>query len=63
MLGMVNAGRLGFLLSKIFLQMKLISFQGCPTKQAAFLSGQLAPYNQLFIQPLLLFENSILDKC
>ena len=29
-------------------------FQGCPARQAAFLPGQPAPYNQLLIQPLLL---------
>ena len=36
-LGMVNAGWLGSIQSEIFLQMKFIIFQGCPTKQAAFL--------------------------
>ena len=46
-LGMVNADRLGFMQSEIFLKMKFIIFQGCPTKQAAFLPGQSAPYNQL----------------
>ena len=39
---------------KFLLQMKLIIFQGCPIKQAVFLLGQPASYNQFFIQPLLL---------
>ena len=51
---MVDAGWLGSMRSEICLQMKFIIFQGCPTKQAAFLPGQPAPYNQLLIQPLLL---------
>ena len=51
-LGMVNADRLRFTQSEIFLQMKFIIFQGCLTKQAAFLHGQPASYNQLLIQPL-----------
>ena len=54
-LGMVNGGWLISMWSEIFLQMKFIIFQGCPTKQAAFLSWQPAPYNQLLIQPLLHF--------
>ena len=36
------------------LQMKFTIFQGCPIKQAVFLHGQPAPYNQLLIQSLLL---------
>ena len=44
-LGIVNAVRLGSMQSEIFLKMKLIIFQSCPTKQAAFLPGQPAPYN------------------
>ena len=46
-LGMVNADWLCSMRSEIFLQMKFIIFQGCPTKL-----GQPAPYNQLLIQPL-----------
>ena len=52
--GMVNAGWLGSMQSEIFLQMKFIIFQGCSTKQAAFLPGQPAQYNQLLIQSLFL---------
>ena len=51
-LGMMNAGWFRFMQSEILLQMKFIIFQGCFTKQAAFLLGQLAPYNQLLIKPL-----------
>ena len=54
-LRMVNGGWLISMWSEIFLQMKFIIFQGCPTKQAAFLSWQPTPYNQLLIQPLLHF--------
>ena len=46
-LGMVNEGWLCSMRSEIFLQMKFIIFEGCPTKL-----GQPAPYNQLLIQPL-----------
>ena len=60
-LGMVNVGRLGFMQSEIFMKMKFIIFQDCPTKQAAFLPRQLAPYNQLLIQ-LCLFQNVISHK-
>ena len=42
-LGMVNVGWLCSMRSEIFLQMKFIIFQGCPTKQVAFLPGQLSP--------------------
>ena len=42
---MVNAGWFGSMRSEILLQMKFIIFQGCPTKQAAFLPGQTAPYH------------------
>ena len=45
--GMVNTDWLCSMRSEIFLQMKFIIFQGCPTKL-----GQPAPYNQLLIQPL-----------
>ena len=41
----VNAGWFGSMQSEIFCEMKFIIFQGCFTKQAAFLFGQLAPYN------------------
>ena len=47
-LGQINA------LIRIFLLMKFIIFRGCPTKQAAFLSGKSTPLYQLVIQPLLL---------
>ena len=40
--------------SEIFLEMKFTIFQGCPSKQAAFLPGQPLPYNQLLILQLLL---------
>ena len=43
-----------FQLIRNFLANKIYLFQGCPIKQAVFLPGQPAPYNQLFIQPLLL---------
>ena len=52
---MLKADWLGSMWSKIFLQMKFINFQGFFTKQVAFLPGQPTPYNQLLIQPLLLF--------
>ena len=52
-LGMMNAGCLGSMRSESFLQTKFIIFQGCPTKQAAFLLEQPAQYNQLLIQSLL----------
>ena len=42
-LGMVNVGWLCSMGSEIFLQMEFIIFQGCPTKQAAFLPGQPSP--------------------
>ena len=50
-LGMVNAGWLFSMQSAIFLQMKLIIFQGCPTKL-----GQPVPYNQLLVQPLSIMK-------
>ena len=53
-LSMVNAGWLGSIQSESFLHKKFIIFQGCPTKQAAFLTGQPTPYKQLLIWPLLL---------
>ena len=53
-LGMVNSGCLSSMRSEIFLQMKFIIFQGCPTKQAAFLTWQPTSYNQFLIQSLLL---------
>ena len=51
-LGTVNAGWLHIMRSEILLQMEFIIFQACPTKQAAFLLGQPALYNQLLIQLL-----------
>ena len=36
---MVNADWLGSIWSEIFSQMKFITFQGCPIKQAVFLPG------------------------
>ena len=51
-LGMVNARWLHSMTSEIFLTIKFLIFQGCPTKQAAFLLGQPAPYNQLLIRPM-----------
>ena len=59
---MVNAGWLGFIQSEIFLQIKFIIFQGCSTKQAAFLPGQPVTYNQLLIHHFSLFQNAILHK-
>ena len=44
-LGIMSAGWFGSMPSEMFLQMKLIIFQGSPTKQAAFLHGQPAPHN------------------
>ena len=44
-LGMMSAGWFGSISSEMFLQMKLIIFQGCPTKQTAFLHWQPAPHN------------------
>ena len=60
-LGMVNVGRLGSMRSEISLKMKFIIFQGCPIKQATFLPGQSAPYNQFLIH-LCLFQNVISHK-
>ena len=51
---MVNADWLGSKRSEILLLIKFIIFQGCSTKQAAFLPMQPTSYNQLLIQPLLL---------
>ena len=53
-LGMMNARWFGSMQSETVLQMKFIIFPGCPTKQAAFLLEQPAPYNQLLIQAVLL---------
>ena len=53
-LGMMNAGWLGSMLPEMLLQMELIIFPGCPTKQAGFLDGQPALYNQILIKPFLL---------
>ena len=53
-LWMVNRGLLGSIWSEIFLQIKFIIFQGCPTKKAAFLPWQPAPYNHPLNQPILL---------
>ena len=49
-----DAGWLTSMQSEIFLEMKFIIFQSCPSKQAAFLPGQPLPYNQLLILQLLL---------
>ena len=38
--------------SETFSQIKFIIFQGCLTKQVAFLLGQHAQYDQLLIQQL-----------
>ena len=54
LLGMIDEDWLGSIRPEIFLQMKFITFQGCPTKQASFLPGHSAPYNQLLQQPVLL---------
>ena len=59
-LGMMSAGCPGSMQSEIFLQIKFIIFQGCPTKQTAFLLGQPASYNQLLIQPILLIPECYL---
>ena len=59
---LANTGCVGSLRSDIFLQIRFIIFQDCPTKQAAFSPEQLAPYNQLLIQPTLLFQSVILHK-
>ena len=42
---MMSADWFGTMLSEMFLQMKLIIFEGCPTKHGAILHGQPAPYN------------------
>ena len=60
-LGMVNVDGLGSMRSEICLKIKFFIFQVCPTKQAAILPGQHAPYNQLLIQ-LCLFQNVISHK-
>ena len=44
----------GFHAIKNFLENKFFTFQGWPTKQAAFLLGLPAPYNQFLLQPLIL---------
>ena len=54
-LEIVNTSWLRSIRSEIFLQMKFIFFQSCPIKQAIFLPGQPARYNQLLIQPILHF--------
>ena len=59
---LANTGCVGSLRSDIFLQIRFIIFQDCPTKQAAFSPEQLAPSNQLLIQPTLLFQSVILHK-
>ena len=58
-LGMVDAGLLGSMRSEIFLQVKFIIFQGCSTKQGAFLPGWPAPY---LYSHFCLFQNAILHK-
>ena len=50
-LGMVNSGWLGFMWSEVFFAKEIYHFS---IKQATFLPGQFAPYNQLLIEPLLL---------
>ena len=39
-----------------FLQIKFIIFQDCPIRQAVYLPGHPAPYDQLIIQSLLLVQ-------
>ena len=63
---MVDEGWLGSVQSEIFLQMKFIIFQGCPTKQASFLPGHSAPYNNVtnitLLLKLNLFHKSFMKK-
>ena len=59
---MVNVGWLYSMQSEIFLQIKFIIFQGCPTKQVAFLPGQLSPKNQFLIQLLLVVQEGYFAK-
>ena len=54
----MNASWSGSMRSEIFLQIKFITLQGCPTKKAAFLPRQPTPYSQLIIQAVL-----IVPKC
>ena len=61
-IGMANAGWLGSMRSEIFFQMKFTIFQGCSTKEDAFLSGQPTPCNQLLTPYFCLFRNTILHK-
>ena len=46
------SGWLRSMQSETFSQIKFIIFQGCLTKQVAFLLGQHAQYDQLLIQKL-----------
>ena len=63
---MVDEGWLGSVQSEIFLEMKFIVFQGCPTKQASFLPGHSAPYNNVtnitLLLKLNLFHKSFMKK-
>ena len=65
-LGMIDEGWLGSIQSEIFLQMKFIIFQGCPTKQASFLPGHSAQYNNVtnitLLLKLNLFHKSFMKK-
>ena len=61
-IGMANAGWLGSMRSEIFFQMKFTIFQGCSTKEDAFLSGQPTPCDQLLTPYFCLFRNTILHK-
>ena len=54
----MNASWSGSMRSEIFLPIKFITLQGCPTKKAAFLPRQPTPYSQLIIQAVL-----IVPKC
>ena len=61
-LGMVNAGRLGSMRSEIFLKMKFIILQGCPTKQADFYLGSPLHIISTSFSHFCLFENVISHK-
>ena len=66
---MVNVGWLCSMRSEIFLQMKFIIFQGCPTKQVAFLPGQPVQRIDSLFSNLCLFRKaniilrSFLSEC
>ena len=59
---LVNVDWLYYMRSKIFLEIKSIILQGCPTKQVVFLSGQSSPQNQLLIQLILLVQKDYFAK-